>query len=807
MQQPQPSPADVNALVELYNNRRYEEAESQTRALLGQFQNFDFGWKLLGGILQMQGKDALPAFQKVTELMPDDPEAHFNIGVILKGMGRLEQAMTSYQNAIQLNPDYAEAHSNLGNTLKDLGRLDDAIVNYSRALEIKPDLADAHNNLGTAFKDLGRFDEAIASYRKAVALKPDFASAYYNLGNAQKELGQLEDAVNSYRRAIEIKPGFAEAHNNLGGTLNNLGQLDAALTCYRRAVEIAPDFAEAHSNLGNALKELRQFVAAVASYRKAVEIKPDSAKVFYNLGNALKELLQRDDAVVSYRRALALKPDYAEAHNNLGNALRELRQHDAAVANYRKAAELKPDYVEAHNNLGLALQELGQLDDAVKCLRRALEIKPDVAEAQNNLLFLYAYHALIDPHEYLVQARNWERACVPEREREAARHRILQHSPLAGRRLRVGYMSGDYRKHSMSNFVGHLFTYHDRNRIELFAYSTQSYRDEVTERLHALVDHWVVIEGMSDAEARDRIEVDDIDVLIDFSGHTRHNRLGVFARRAAPVQAYYLGYFASTGLTEMDYWIGDEIATPPETDSHFSERVWRLPRVWLSYEGKDDAPVSAWQPSLDGTIWLGSFNNLGKLTPATLALWAKVLHALPEGKLLLKTKGLINAGNRQRILSDMSGHGISPDRIDLQGSNITPGWSDHMSYYDRLDIALDPVGGVCGGTTSCDALWMAVPVVSFEGDRMASRMTASMLSAISHPEWIARSDAEYVDKVVALARDVEQRKVLRSNQRNRMANSPLCDARGLALSLENAYFEMFSRWCDKNFNEKSGKKN
>ena len=312
-----------------------------------------------------------------------------------------------------------------------------------------------------------------------------------------------------------------------------------------------------------------------------------------------------------------------------------------------------------------------------------------------------------------------------------------------------------------------------------------------------MTEHWVGLSGLSDDAARDRIDADGIDVLIDLSGHTEHNRLGVFARRAAPVQAHYLGYFASTGLTEMDYWIGDEILTPAAADSYFSECVWRLPRVWVSYEGKLDAPVPSWRPSPDGAVWLGSFNALGKLTPATLALWAKLLHALPEGRLLLKTKALDDMSNRQRILDVMSGHGIAPERIELQGSSATPDWSAHMAYYDRLDVALDPVGGLGGGTTTCDALWMGAPIITFEGNRMASRMTASMLNAIDRSEWIARSEADYIDKTVALARDVDGRKALRFGQRKHMAASLLCNSRDLAASLENAYFEMFARWFKK----------
>jgi predicted O-linked N-acetylglucosamine transferase (SPINDLY family) len=344
----------------------------------------------------------------------------------------------------------------------------------------------------------------------------------------------------------------------------------------------------------------------------------------------------------------------------------------------------------------------------------------------------------------------------------------------------------------VSYFIEQLFTYHDRERIELFAYSTQGHRDAITGRLQALAEHWVTLAGIPDTSIGERIEADGIDVLIDLAGHSANNRLGVFARRAAPVQAYYLGYFASTGLTEMDYWIGDEILTPPETDNHFSEQVWRLPRTSWSFNGKD-APPPAWHPD-PGTVWIGSFNNLGKLTPKTLALWAKVLEVLPEGRLLLKTKELADARNRQRILVAMADHGISSDRIELQDRSATPDWFAHMAYYDRLDISLDPVGAMGGVTTTFDALWMAVPVIAMQGDRVASRATAAILDALGHREWIARSEAEYVDKIVCLARDVEQRKALRSSQRNRMASSPLCDPRGLALSLENAYFEMFERW-------------
>jgi predicted O-linked N-acetylglucosamine transferase (SPINDLY family) len=656
-----------------------------------------------------------------------------------------------------------------------------------------PDTSAAALQAALGHHRAGRLPQAQAIYQQILQVEPNHPDALHYQGVIASAQGRQRDAAELIGRAIRVRPSRT-MHFNLGNALKALGSLDEAAGSYRAAIALKPDYAEAHVNLGNALRVLGNPCDAAEHYRSALALKPDLAEAHHSLGVTLRSQGDHGAAVACLRRALALKPDWAEAHNDMGGALKNLGQLDEALKHYRIAVSLQPDFPDAHNNLGSLLRVLGDLNAAIACYRRALALKPDLAEAYSNLLFLYGYHATLDSAAYLALARGWERACVPEEERRAARGRILSRPALRGRRLKVGYLSGDYRQHSVSYFVEQLFAHHNRARVELFAYSNHGQRDAVTERLQALVEHWIPVSATPDTAVCDRIGADGIDVLVDLSGHTAHNRLGVFARRAAPVQAHYLGYFASTGLNEMDYWIGDATLIPPEADSHFSETVWRLPRVWVCYDGKADAPPTAWCPDPDGAVWVGSFNNLAKLTPATLALWAKVLRALPQGKLLLKTKELADPGNRRRILDEMAGHGVAPERVELLDAATTPGWAEHLARYDRLDIALDPVGGVGGGTTTCDALWMGAPVITLEGDRMASRMTASMLDAIGHPEWVARSEAEYVEKVVALARDVEKRKPFRESQRGKMAASPLCDARGLAESLENAYFEMFERW-------------
>jgi predicted O-linked N-acetylglucosamine transferase (SPINDLY family) len=738
--------------------------------------------------------EAEAIYRQILQAQPNHPDALHLLGMIAYQTGRNGIAVELIGKAIGANPSDPVYYSNLGNALQAQGSLDEAVTSYRAALALQPDYANAHNNLGTALRAQGKMDAAVESYYKALAFQPDLAEAHFSLGHAFQVQGKLDAAFESYRGALALRPDYAEGHNNLGTVIQAQGKLDAAVESFRTALALKPDYVDAHNNLGTTLRALGKFDAAIESFHKALALKPNYAEAHNNLGNALQAQGNLDAAVESFHKALALRPDFVEALSNLGNALGDLGNFDAAVERYRDALALKPDLVETHCSLGNALRTQGKLDAAVESYRRALALRPDYADAYGNLLFLYGYHALLDPEAYLSLACGWEQACVPVQDRQAARSRTFQRSPLAGRRLRVGYVSGDYRQHAVSYYVEQLFAYHDRQRIEVYAYTTHSEQDAITARLQALVDHWVPAIGVSDATVRDRIEADGIDVLIDLSGHTAHNRLGVFARRAAPVQAHYLGFMGSTGLTEMDYWIGDAILTPPQTDSHFREQVWRLPRVWVSYDGKADAPAPTWAPAADGTIWVGSFNGLGKLTPATLALWAKVLHALPQGRLLLKTKDLADAGNRRRILDDMAAHGIAPHRIELQDRSVTPDWPAHMAYYNRLDIALDPVGGVGGGTTTCDALWMAVPVVTLIGDRMASSMTASMLGAMGHREWIAQSEADYVDKVAALAGDVQHRKALRLIQRTQMAQSPLCDGPGLARSLENAYLEMYGRW-------------
>jgi len=540
------------------------------------------------------------------------------------------------------------------------------------------------------------------------------------------------------------------------------------------------------------------FIQAENLFQRLLEIEPDNTEALHLLGIIVGDMGRSEIALNLIRRAIGLAPDNPYYHGSLGNVFKSRNEMERAADCYRRALEFKPDLAEACNNLATVLRELGRLEEAIPYYEKALARRPDSsALIYNNLLFLCGSRALSSPAQYLERALGWDQASVPAKVREAARRRVLRRARLSGRRLRVAYLSGDFRDHPVSYFMEPIFRHHDRGRVEIFAYCTHSQVDAVTRRLQGLVEHWVPCTRAGDRVLCECIAADAIDVLVDLSGHTLHNRLDIIARRVAPVQAHYLGFFASTGLSEMDYWIGDELLTPAAADGHFSERIWRLPRATVAYAGRADAPSTQWRPAADGTVWLGSFNTLAKITPETLSLWSRVLLALPEAKLLLKNKQLGEAVNRRRILEALAQHGIGPERIELYDVSVTRNWLEHMAFYDRLDIALDPVGSWNGNTTTCEALWMGVPVITLLGDRAALRMTAPMLKALGHAEWITHCEPEYIDKVVCLARDVAGRAVLRPAQRERLIGSELGDARGLTSCLEQAYYGMYERWLSR----------
>ena len=772
--------------VQLHQAGSLAEAERRYQEVLAIHPNQFDCLHMLGVIAHQVGRFdlAVDRIGQARAARPDDPQALSNLGNALKRQGRLEEAAASLRKAVAVSPGFAEAHSNLANVLFEQGRHQDAAAAARQAVELKPTYPQAHANLGNALMAQGKFSEAIAAYGEALGHHPNYPEVLGNLGNAYRALGNLDQAIAAHHRALELKPDFPEALLDLANAFRERGSMDEAVASYRRALDVRPAYPEALSNLSTVLRDQGKFDEAIACCRRALEIRPDFPEALSNLGNALMDCEKRDEAVICYQRAVALKPDYPEALNNLAKGLQDQGRLDEAVACFRKAAALRPEIPEIHNNLGNALADMGRLDAAIACYRTALALRPETQQAYSNLLMTLHY----SEHQFDEEYPRTVRAYAELMER-VPHQRTFTNAPVAGRRLRIGYVSPDFRVHPIGFFLFDVLGAHNRSEVEVFCYSNSAFRDAITARLSAAADHWRIIAGKPDAEVDALIRRDEIDILIDLSGHTAKNRLAVFAGRAAPVQVTSLGYFGTTGLKVMDYVLADRFVVPPGEESLFSETVWHLPDSYLCF-----APPDFEVPILDrpeDTLVLGCFNNLSKVSDGAVSLWARILSEIPNCRLLLKTKFLDNLEMRRLLVERFSRHGIAPDRLNLESPSPRP---ELIAAYNKMDIALDPFP-FGGGVTTAEALWMGVPVVTLRGNRWVSRVGVSILSTVGLPDLIASDADEYVRIVRRLADDQERRNDLRRSLRTMMAGSPFCDGSRFARSLEAAYRAMWRKWC------------
>ena len=812
----------------------------------------------LGNVLWEKGRldEALATYRRAIELKPDHAEAHSNLGVVFKAQGRLDDALAAFHRAIALRPSYAEGHSNLGDALKELGRFDEALAAYRQAIALKPDLAQTHNslgcalkdqgrieeaiaafhqaiqispgyaaaqsNLGCALKDEGRLDEAIAAFHRAIALKPDLADAHNNLGNALKAQGRLEEAIAAYRRAIEFRPGYATAHRNLGCVLKDQGQRDEAITAYtrtialepddardhnnlaivllgqgrleeaiaacQRAIALKPDYAKAYNNLGVTLAEQGQHDAAIAAYQRALELNPsEPAEIYINLGNALRDQGRRDEAIAVSNRAIALKPDDARAHNNLAIALWGQGRIDEAVAACKRAIALQPDLTEAHNTLGNVLKDQGRLDEALVCFRKAVALKPDYSKAASNLVCSVNYHPDHDTAAIRAELRRWDAQFA------APLAPLIQphtNEPAPDRRLRIGYVSPDFREHVVGLNLLTLFREHDHQGFEIFCYSDAIRPDALTRRFQDHADVWRDVRGRSHDQVAQLVRDDRIDILVDLALHTAGNRLLVFARQPAPVQVSFAGYPGSTGLSAIGYRLTDPYLELPGLDeSDGAEEPFRLPDSFWCFDPLSDEPaVNPLPAEGHGHVTFGCLNNFVKVNAQVLALWARVLRAVARSCLIV----LAHEGKfRRDTVERLEQEGIAPDRVGFVSYRPR---RQYLEQYHDIDLMLDTFP-YNGHTTSLDALWMGVPVVTLVGRTVVGRAGLSQLTNLGLPELAATTPEEFVRIAVELAGDLSRLASLRASLRDRMGASPLMDAARFARGIEAAYRTMWQRWC------------
>jgi predicted O-linked N-acetylglucosamine transferase (SPINDLY family) len=672
--------------------------------------------------------------------------------------GRLPEAKILYEEILLAEPDHPEALHYAGLLAHQLGESETGAALISKALRRRPEYVEAHFNLGKVFKAQGRRDEAAACFRRALTLRPDYAEAHFNLGIALSEQNRPDEAVASYRRALALQPEHVQALNNLGVALHDQGRLDEAAASYRRALALQPGFAQ----------------------------------VRYNLGITLQDLGRLDEAAASFRQVLLAKPDYAEAHYNLGVILQEQGMLDEAVACYHRTLALQPELAEAHNNLGIIHNEQGNPDEAVACFRRALGLKEDYPEAHSNLLMCLNYLPRHSVFAYLDEARRFGRKAT----RMATRPFTKWACPAEPECLRVGLVSGDFRNHPVGYFLENLLAYIDPSRIELIAYPTQADTDALTARVRPRFAAWRPLPGMPDDAAAGLIHADGVHILLDLAGHTRHNRLPVFAWKPAPVQVAWLGYFASTGIAEMDYLLADPVSVPESHQTHFSEKVWYLPETRFCFsppDAREDLRVAPLPAMRNRCITFGSFQGLAKINDEVLSAWGRIFQAMPHARLRLQSRQLNSPKMREQMLQRLARNGIAPERVALEASVPR---TEYLAAHGGIDIILDTFP-FTGGTTTCEALWMGVPTVSSAGRTLVARQGASILACAGLADWIARGDEDYVLKALAHAADPEQLALLRAGLRGQLLASPLCDSYRFARNFEAALWGMWQTFAEK----------
>jgi predicted O-linked N-acetylglucosamine transferase (SPINDLY family) len=632
----------------------------------------------------------------------------------------------------------------------------------------------------------GRMHEARAAYLRAIEIDPSRAQALYMLGGIALNEGDTATATDFLHRAIASAPDNADYRFSLGTILANTGRPEDAIPCFEEAIRLRPDAVEAYRHLAVVLHAVGKHAEGLAASITVTELSPSEPQAFLDLGNTLQKLGRLKDAEAAFGRAVQLAPQAAGALINLAMVRRDQGRPVDAEEPARRAVEIDPTLSQAWFTLGSALYRQARHFEAAEYLRKAIGLNPEDDDPWHALMFGMMYSDNWSAREIFEVHREWGKR-LP-----APAHRPIE--PLhrrPGHRLRIGYLSADYRRHAIAHFVEAPLRHHDRAGFEVYCYHTDGRTDEMTERLKALSDHWRSLAARPDEEVEQAIRTDKIDILVDLSGHTDGNRLRMLARRLAPVQVTYLGYPNTTGVPAIDYRITDASADPPgEADNLHTEKLVRLPEAFLCYVPPTDAPEVAASPSIqNGFITFGSFNNFAKLSPTVLGLWSEILAAVPNSKLAIKAAGLRDSGLRALLLDMLGRAGIDDERVEVMSPTLDH--CEHMEAYASVDIALDTFP-YHGTTTTFDALWMGVPVITLVGDRHASRVGLSILACMELTELIAYTSQQYIDAAVQLAAKPERLQHYRQTLRTRLAASSLMDGKTFTSRLEQSYLQFWS---------------
>lgn len=699
--------------------------------------------------------------------------------------GLLMEAQKDYRQILKKHPNHFDALHLLGVSEQQLGNHEAAMRLIKRALLVDPKSAAAHLNLGSLLMDLGRLEEAIASSDKAIELDPGFVNAHYNRGNALLALGQFTDAVASFGKALAINPQHVGAHNNCGNALSKMGQPAEAIKYYDQAIALDPGFAPAYVNRSAALIELRRIDEAILGLDRALSLTPANVDAWINRGEALLRVYRLDEALASYDRVLELNPKSPEAWLGRANVLTLFRRYAEAKGACEAALAIDPLSAQGLVQLGQCHAFQADVDAAIACFEKALSIAPGHESALTNRIFTLDFSTKADFVHHQAARADWWRAIGSKEAERAAALRAIDRDP--DRKLVVGYVSAEFKRRSAAYTYRPILENRDKAQFDIVCYSNSPTGDDVTETFKRSADLWRDVSQWSDDRLADCIQCDNIDILVDLSGHGGGHRLRVFARKPAPIQVTAWGHATGTGLPTIDYLFSDPVAIPREVRHHYAEQIHDLPCL-IPLEPPPDSARSSLPPVLqNGFLSYGIFNRVSKLSDSAIALWSKLLSADPVSRLVIKDAMLDDAATCKHLLDRFAVHGVDPARISLRG---TTDREAHLAAYRDVDICLDPYPHG-GGVSTWEALYMGVPVVAKLGDGVASRAAGAILSAIGLTDWVATNEAEYFE--IARRPAATQLKALRRDLPALIDRR--CGPRSYTKAVEDAYREMWRRYC------------
>ncbi|WP_158289994.1 tetratricopeptide repeat protein [Ramlibacter sp. WS9] len=656
------------------------------------------------------------------------------------------------------------------------------------AATAKPKVSSAEwRQRGNTYLKEGNLQQAANCYRRGLESDPKDATCYSNLGYVQSELGHAIVAQEMLSQAVKLNPVDYDAHYMLGNLARTRGEWLQATACYREALRINPGFDTCRRDLCISLAQMGRIQEATAVLEQGPAFAPDTADFHYFRGNLRLAVDECDEAIVHFRQAAQLQPQDSSILINLGVAQLRRREVFSAIQTYRNVLEFEPDNVQAHANLGAAFQQSGQLELAVQSYRRALQINPEYLNAHQNLLFSLTYLSDLSPADYLSEARRYG-ARVTARAKPYSQW-LCPPFEEGARPLRVGMVSGDFRTHPVGLFLEGILANLDPAKLTIVAYSASATEDVLSDRLKGLVSEWNSVAVLPDDELARKIHADRIDILVDLAGHTGLNRLPVFAWKAAPHQVAWLGYWGSTGVSEIDHILVDPVSVPASDAQYYSEQLWYLPdtRLCMSLPTSGAADEVKDLPALrKGYITFGSYQILNKINDRTLALWSKVLAQLPTSRLRLQSLPLAYGEAVANMKERLTAVGIDIARVDLHGGAPREAY---LASYDEVDMILDTYP-FPGGTTTAEALWMGVPTVTLTGHSLLARQGESLLRCVGLADWVASSEEEYVEIAAQHASDLKSLGEVRAGLRQRAINSPLFDSAKFARNLEDAFVGM-----------------